>query len=508
MEKNNGEQNSGTLFCESSGAEPEKEENKIMGAEDKLFVLFSFAVSFLFCELILFGGFGFAVPVFLLCFYPFATVFLSRGGHVFSKKSILTFLPVAALLFCFAFFDNPTLRFFNVPALWGAVMLNLMTMAAPEGKPVFHFKTWLDILKATFYWPFYHIDRHIAGFFASKGGKGRHNAAVLLVTLLVISPLLLLVLWLLASSDARFSDILNNLARLFSARFWETVLKVFFAALLTFPLFTLLFSLRRERRAAFPPDGSRQKLQALPPIVTTFALCAFSLIYVLYIVLQANYLFSALCGRLPASFTYSEYARRGFFELTAVAAINFGLIAFTVLCTKRENGRFSIGSRLSLVLIILCTLLLIVTAFSKMALYIGSLGLTPLRVYTSWFMLALGLLTVLVLIKLFRPRFAFYSAAGVLVAVLYLSLNLMNTDKLIADYNIGLYHKTGKLDTQIFYQLSDSAAPELLSLKNDPVYGGEILQIITDRRDGCRYNGWRDESFARLNAEKLMGTKG
>ncbi len=58
-------------------------------------------------------------------------------------------------------------------------------------------------------------------------------------------------------------------------------------------------------------------------LTALFVLCA---VYLLFISMQAKYLFGAFWGALPEGFSYSEYARQGFFELCRVAAINIVIL--------------------------------------------------------------------------------------------------------------------------------------------------------------------------------------
>jgi hypothetical protein len=108
------------------------------------------------------------------------------------------------------------------------------------------------------------------------------------------------------------------------------------------------------------------------------------------------------------------------------------------------------------------TLLLIATAMSKMLLYISSYGLTRLRVYTSWFMLLLFLVFLLILLWHFRT-FDLAKPLILVFAVCFIALTWLNADGLIAKYNIGQYlsGKTDSLDVHMLGGLSDAAAPHL-----------------------------------------------
>jgi len=475
---------------------------------DTVFVLLSFVIGFAFCEFILFGGAGIAVPVFFAVFYAAAAVYLSGRHRVFSRLSVLTFIPVLLVLLCFALYDNMPLRALNVFALWFFAALNLTAMAGLESRPLFWAGTWFDILKFTFFLPFHHIDVGAKALGRADGANRRKTLLTVILTLVVISPVAILVLCLLASSDAGFQGILSNIGSFLTARVWQYIGKVVVAVLLTFPLFSLLYSLRYDKRPEkHPLEGFMVRLGALQALVTSVGLGVFSLFYALYIGLQADYFFSALGGRLPAAFTYAGYARRGFFELVGVVFINFCLIILALAFTRRgSGGRPSRGCRVSVLILAALTLLLIVTAASKMAMYVASYGLTPLRVYTSWFILLLGLLTVFILLKVIFPGFKVYRVAAVCTISLYLLLNLSNVDGIIAGYNIHLYQDTGsKLDTSVFYELSDSAIPQIAALQGDPQYGAAVRTLLDNRKKEIDSTSWQNFSFAKYFAGRSLG---
>ena len=62
-------------------------------------------------------------------------------------------------------------------------------------------------------------------------------------------------------------------------------------------------------------------------------------VYTIFIVIQFKYLFSG--GVLPNGLNYSEYARRGFFELVVLSVLNIALISvsYTHLDVYKRQGQ-------------------------------------------------------------------------------------------------------------------------------------------------------------------------
>ena len=290
--------------------------------------------------------------------------------------------------------------------------------------------------------------------------KSKRNRAVL-IGLACAIPALLILIPLLISSDAAFEGMVNRLD-------WDTAMKgVFalipasFAALL---LFSLLFTARKPEQSA----GNRTRKGVEPAAVIAF-LAAVSAAYVLYLVSQFAYFTDAFRGLLPKDYTVAEYARRGFFEMCAIVAINLGLIILAVgLCRKAEGRVPAVVKALALFLCVF-SLALVATALSKMVLYMKSFGLTRLRVLTSAFMIFLALVVAAKAIQLFARKTPVAQLAVTLGAAILIALSLLNVDGLVARYNVDAW-KTGKLDSldvQMICELGDGATPVLVELSRE-----------------------------------------
>ena len=310
----------------------------------------------------------------------------------------------------------------------------------------------LDALNLTLLMPLRNYDttlktlRGLTGEKKSIGQKLRAAWPVLLGLLLCL-PVLGIVLPLLASADtgnfSRFYyEFLSNFDRLTLWRLfpyvWPWVLAVPFGLYL---YWMLAGAAHKRYTKNVDPDSVRRTLGAmafLPQTTVVMVLGAVSVVYVLFIGCQLPYFFSGFAGVRPEGYSiYSEYARQGFFELCAIAAINLGLMAVGGgFCrTSVRQSRLLRGLNLALCGL---TLLLVATAFSKMLLYMAAYGLTPKRVCTCVFMLFLAGVTVAVMVLQFK-RFSIMRFAAVFGAGLLCALCLCNLDAQIDRYNAA-YH--------------------------------------------------------------------
>ena len=306
--------------------------------------------------------------------------------------------------------------------------------------------------------------------------RSRRRTAILLGLLCAI-PALLILMPLLISSDAAFAGLMGKLDMRVLGRF---LLAMVLAGLLALLLFTLLFSSDRGPKAL--SGGPRRGVE--PAAVIAF-LAAVGAAYVLYLIAQFAYFTDAFRGLLPKDFTVAEYARRGFFEMCAIVAINLVLIVLAVGLCRKEGGKLPGAVKALALFLCAFSLALVATAISKMVLYMHSLGLTRLRLLTSAFMIFLAAVVLAVALRLFVRRVPVVQLAVSLGAAILIVLSLVNVDGLVARYNVDAW-RTGKLDSldvETVCMLGDGAVPVLTELAKDgdPTVSAAAEKELTER---------------------------
>ncbi|MBR0464501.1 MAG: DUF4173 domain-containing protein [Clostridia bacterium] len=228
--------------------------------------------------------------------------------------------------------------------------------------------------------------------YRKRGDRGQISAEAVFVSLFVIligTILLFAAMRLLASSDFRFAAGLQRLVEsLPDVSAWLKPHVLIFAIPLGGYLFGMAAGpisageeLRLNRRQAL--DASLANLRLVPAGVWAGLIGAFSAAYLAYFVLQASYLFGGFMGRLPEGFSVAEYARAGFFELCAVMGINFGLL-WMIAGLARQPVRAHRPLKIMCLLLLGQSLVFSAIALSKLGMYIGVYGFTPLRLQSTW----------------------------------------------------------------------------------------------------------------------------
>ena len=193
-------------------------------------------------------------------------------------------------------------------------------------------------------------------------------------------PVLCIVLLLLVRADSSFAraidGLLPRLANLFSVSGWLTAVLVVLIAMYLFGMFYGTFYEKR-------PEA--EKRVRLPQAFLGGFLVMFVALYLIFFIIKLLAVPESLAQIAQGTLLTSTYARDGFFELCAIAFINF--LIFSVIKWYSPDPGLMMKAALSILGV--QTLAFICLAFSKMGLYIDTYGLTFKRVFTSWFMAVL-----------------------------------------------------------------------------------------------------------------------
>jgi len=306
-----------------------------------------------------------------------------------------------------------------------------------------------------------------------RGGRKAKQLVFAIIGLVVALPVFAAVLALLMQADAKFYTWMRLLADSFvHINVWTFIWQFILGLLVAAYLFALMYGNARRLRTATVNKGSVRSVaggaRRIAPVALAAPTTVLCVMYGLFFAAMGSYLFSAFSSHLPDQYTYAEYARRGFFELAVVAAINLVVLGFTYLFVERSNGAYPVSARILGGMLSGLTLLLVATSVSKMVLYISQLGLTRLRLYTLCFMVVLFVVFILVGLWHIRP-FRAGAPVIVVVALSFLVMTWANTDGIIANYNVSRYldGRQQSIDaTYLGQSLSAAAVPPLIELRD------------------------------------------
>jgi hypothetical protein len=207
-------------------------------------------------------------------------------------------------------------------------------------------------------------------------------------------------------------------------------------------------------------------------IETSIILGSVNALFVIFIALQATYLFGGIINITNDTFTYAEYARHGFFELIAIAACTYLIMLVTEKLIERNAEQHSKAFKYLSTALVLQVMVLMIFAFNRLSLYETAFGFTTLRLYSHAFILLLAVVYVCLLYKIFVDTRESAFALRVFCAVVFFvaAMNLFNPDAFIAQKNLERFNATGKIDLDYLAGLSSDATPGLLTIfeQTDP----------------------------------------
>lgn len=166
-----------------------------------------------------------------------------------------------------------------------------------------------------------------------------------------------------------------------------------------------------------------------------------------------------------AGLTYAEYARSGFWQLSAVSILTLAVILAVLHWASQETAADRRWLRILLSAVSVLALVIVGSALARMWTYQQAYGFTVLRLLVEVCELWVGLVYVLVLVAIARlrwnwvPRAAVGTALGTLIA-----LAVLDPEHLVADRNIARWEHGKRLDTDYLSTLSPDILPALTRL--------------------------------------------
>ena len=211
--------------------------------------------------------------------------------------------------------------------------------------------------------------------------------------------------------------------------------------------------------------------------------------------------------------TFAEYARTGFAQLLAAAALTGALLAAV---WRWGRDRDHLAFRVLALTLVGLSLVVLVSAFRRLTLYEEAYGWTWPRLLGRAAILIVGALLVAGGVAIATRRAAWLPFAAVTIGfAALLVLNISNPDRFIASRNLGRFERTGKIDVEELQSLSADAAPLLLeSLPSLPAperselteflaCERDFLAELVDRYGWAGFNPARDSAIEALNRADL-----
>lgn len=222
--------------------------------------------------------------------------------------------------------------------------------------------------------------------------SGAKNGDIKKITNIILGIIIggilaLVILSLLISADDYFGIFIRNLSRFLPINTSNiALLVIYFSVLFSISLNIIKNKTLKIKKVIYKKHESTM-------IITILSII--NLVFVLFLVSELSRLTNNFL-QIPMEYTYSSYAREGFFQLLFITVINFSVI--TYLLYKTECVKQSKVVKSLIYLLIGFSIILIMNSYYRMFLYIGHYGFTILRLQVILF-LAMELSIFAVILK-------------------------------------------------------------------------------------------------------------
>lgn len=337
--------------------------------------------------------------------------------------------------------------------------------------------------------------------------------------IVIALPVIAIFASLLASADLIFAQRLESLVELFNIEnLPEYIFRLVYILLFAYILAGTY--LHAAQKSDEPVEDKSFIPQFLGFTESGIVLGSVVALFLTFVVIQFQYFFGGQVNINLEGYTFSEYARKGFGELVAVAFFSLLMLLGLGAITRRETeSQRRIFSVLGIVLVGLVVVMLI-SAYQRLVLYEEAYGFSRLRTYTHVFMIWLGLLLITVVFLEMTRRERMAALAMVMASLGFvISLNLLNVDAFIVRQNLQREIRAANdkvfangradLDAQYFLDLSDDAIPVLAaafldtSLPEDvrEKTGAALACKRYERKQEDQTYVWQSFHFARYGAD-------
>ena len=213
-------------------------------------------------------------------------------------------------------------------------------------------------------------------------------------------------------------------------------------------------------------NSALPKVFTLGAIEVSIVLGLINLLFLSFVIVQLPYLFGGfeLVQNTP-DFKLAEYARRGFGELVAVAALVLPILLVSHWLLRKDSPvnekiyRVLAGIQIALLFVIM------ISAAQRLFILTGNLGygLTTMRFYPMIMMIWLAVVFLWFAATVLRGARERFAWGALWSAIIILGgLHFVNPDAYIARTNIRLMEEGRQLDAYYNSRLSDDAVPVLL----------------------------------------------
>ena len=420
-------------------------------------------------EFFFFSAGGLGWTIFWLLFLPiYALIFLlkdkklAKDSKKFAPLDVVSIILIVLLSLPFMLYNNPVLWFLNTLSLMALVSTLYLRQIFSERLDSLRFI--VELTLGTLARPFAKLREAFLTFSSSKSDNAKSRRRNLIIktvwSVVAASVIVAILATLLAASDLVFAEMLGRIGEWFNSLNLGDFIWHIFLMLLVFPFclsFILTYILKTKYTSSLELEYAGKKV--LPTLPVAIVLSFINLLYLVFAIIQFKFLFSG-GTQLPDGITYADYARAGFFQLSAISIINVIIVAITVKFSER-NGRAGTLLRILSVALVALAAVQVASSWLRMSLYVQVYGLSQLRLFVFTALIVIAAIFVVLILREFIKKVPLFTSIAAIILFVLVGLNYIVPDAKVAQYNINHYLsgdiKNNDLDLDYLWDLSNDS---------------------------------------------------
>ena len=455
---------------------------------------------------------GISVMMFTIPTIIFLIYILEKNKKIQDKKAILFSIPIILLSSTYFIFNNTFFKILNIFVI--IILLIIMCIFLSKKKlklPEFMYNILAIILGSL------ESIEEVLKFFKPRKKeneqKNNPNLRKLGKSILISAPIIIIVLLLLISADEIFANMfqgvftfLENLVSIPNT--FDLIIRIIFIAITFMIIAGFIINLIAKNTMYNQEEIEEDKQEYKSginienmTINTIFTIL--NIIYLIFSIIQFTNLFSTI-GNDP-NFDYANYARQGFFQLMFVSFINF-IIIFIAKINKQEKTKNETKyTKYMSILTIIFTIIIIISAFYRMILYEQEYGYTYLRLFVYFILITELIITIPVIAYILGKKIDLLKTIITITSTMYLILNFINIDNIIAKNNIDRYlEDPEENEIDISYLITSTNTDAISQLTrllntNDPIVVESVKNYL--------YNEQRELEIEEMDFQELNLSK-
>jgi len=403
-------------------------------------------------------------------------------GNIKNKKALLISIPIIVLSSTYFIFDNLTFYLINIVLI--PILYLIMVIWAISD---FQIKSIIYKIILMIFEPLNYIGdviRAVLKEFNPKekdeqiGEKKEKNNIFKAVCFTGI--IALIVIGLLCSADNEFAKIFSTIFKdinIFNVSELTGRIIIIIIAFFYFAGFFMNMLDKENGLKEFEKDEKAEKKESY---TIRMMITVLNLVYLVFCFTQIKVLFT------EQNIKYSEFARKGFFQLMIVSLINIVMILKANNKNLRENEKQDKYKKTMCIVMVIFTLVIIISAFARMTLYQQNYGYTRLRILVDYTLITEIILLIPTIIYILKNKIDLIKTYFVIIITMYCLVNFINIDKIIMKNNFNRYKETGYIDLNYIMEMNNSDLIEqLLELKDTEFKYSEkaYSQSDTDKQE-------------------------